>query len=133
MRTAFGRYLLTGSALFLTDLALFLSLTCAGIAPGAAQLASRGTGALIGFIAHKRYVFASVGATGRRLFWQGGGYGLLMLAGVLLSPFVLALMLWLSTGRLLIAKLGAEVLMACLNFVAMRWLFRARAPRAGAP
>ncbi|SOY64615.1 GtrA family protein [Cupriavidus taiwanensis] len=127
VRTTFGRYVLTGCALLLADVALFLSLTHAGVAPAAAQVASRGAGAIVGFVAHKGYSFRHGGVAAHGLLSQGGGYGVLTLAGVALSPVVLALALRLCGERLLVAKLAAEVVMAGLNFVAMRWLFRARA------
>lgn len=132
-RAAFGRYVLTGCALLLADLALFLALTHAGIAPAAAQAASRGTGAIIGFVAHKCYSFRHGGVDARGLLSQGGGYGALTLAGVALSPIILALALRLCGERLLVAKLAAEVVMAGLNFMAMRWLFRPRQRCAATP
>lgn len=131
VRTTFGRYVVTGCALLLADIALFLSLTHAGVAPAAAQAASRGAGAIIGFVAHKGYSFRHGGVDAHGLLSQGGGYGVLTLAGVALSPVVLTLALRLCGERLLVAKLAAEVVMAVVNFVAMRWLFRARA--AGTP
>ncbi|PZX33990.1 conserved membrane hypothetical protein [Cupriavidus phytorum] len=124
VRTTFGRYVLTGCALLLADLALFLLLAHAGIAPAAAQAVSRGAGAIVGFIAHKRYSFRHGGVDARSLVSQGSGYGALTLAGVALSPLILTLALWLSGERLLVAKLAVEVVLAGLNFVAMRWLFR---------
>ncbi|EYS85228.1 hypothetical protein CF68_12745 [Cupriavidus sp. SK-4] len=128
-----GPYLLTGGALFLADLVLFLSLTYASVAPAAAQAVSRGVGALIGFFAHQRYAFRHAGKRRRGLLSRGGGYGALMLVGVLLSPVVLSLMLWLSGERLLIAKLAAEAVMAAFNFVVLRWLFVGRPGHTGTP
>ncbi|RAS06008.1 putative flippase GtrA [Cupriavidus alkaliphilus] len=133
VRTAFRRYVLTGCALLLGDLALFLSLTHAGIAPAVAQAASRGAGAIFGFIAHKRYSFRHGGMDERGLLSQGSGYGALTLAGVALSPFILALALRLCGERLLVAKLAAEVVLAGLNFIAMRWLFRSQPRSAATP
>ena len=126
VRTTFGRYVLTGCGLLLVDLALFLSLAHAGVAPAAAQVASRVAGAIIGFVAHRGYSFRHGGVDAHGLLSQGGGYGVLTLAGVAFSPVVLALALRCCGERLLLAKAAAEVVMAGLNFIAMRWLFRAR-------
>ncbi|MEX3931233.1 GtrA family protein [Paraburkholderia phymatum] len=123
----FVRYIGVGGASFLVDFACFMALVrLGGFNPALAQVFSRTVGAASGFLGHKYFSFAHSDpavAQKRSSTFQMIGYLGVTVFGITVSPFVIELMLWLCGGRLLIGKLCTEVVMVCINFVAMRALF----------
>jgi putative flippase GtrA len=126
------RYLIVGGVLFAVDLAVFLLLfEVLGVAPAVAQLAARGSGALIGFFAHRHYTFRAALPSPRfGLGIQGGGYLSVALATFFLSPVVLVLALDALGSRAIPAKIVTEAVLVTLTYLAMRFLF-GRAVRTG--
>lgn len=123
----FVRYLGVGGGSFLVDFACFITLVrLAGFTPELAQVFSRTAGAASGFLGHKYFSFANSdpeAARKRSSTFQVIGYLAVTVFGIVVSPFVIQLMLYLDGDRLLIGKLCTEVVMMCINFVAMRALF----------
>jgi putative flippase GtrA len=123
----FVRYLGVGGVSFVVDFACFIALVRVyRLDPAIAQVFSRTAGAASGFVGHKYFSFAQgdPGAARRRSStFHIVGYLLVTLFGIVVSPFVIQLILYLDGHRLLIAKLCTEVVMVCINFVAMRTLF----------
>lgn len=119
------RYLIVGGLLFAVDLAVFLFLhKLLGLGPALAQLAARGSGAAVGFFAHRHYTFRQalpVSRFGPGV--QGGGYLSLALVTFLLSPIVLVLTLEALGGRAVPAKLITEAVLVTLTYLALRFLF----------
>ena len=124
---AFLRYGAVGGGTFLVDLCCFLLLVKqAGISPEIAQACSRTVGAAAGFFGHKYFSFAQpkgVGSQGRSSTVQVVGYICIMVAGIVLSPFVILFMLWIVQPHLILAKILTEAVMVCINFVLMKALF----------
>lgn len=124
----FARYLGVGGGTFLVDLVCFMVLVrLGGLSPEVAQIFSRTAGAASGFLGHKYFSFAnSDRATEqkRSSTFQMIGYLGVTVFGITVSPFVIRLMLYLDGDRLLIGKICTEIVMVCVNFVAMRALFQ---------
>ncbi len=123
----FLRYVAVGGGTFLVDLCCFLLLVKqAGISPEVAQACSRTVGAAVGFFGHKYFSFAqqeNAGSQGRSSTIQVVGYVCIMVAGIVLSPFVIWFMLRIVEPHLVVAKVLTEVVMVCINFVLMKALF----------
>ncbi|CAN7443295.1 GtrA family protein [Caballeronia sp. LjRoot31] len=123
----FLRYVAVGGGTFLVDLCCFLLLVKqAGISPEVAQACSRTVGAAVGFFGHKYFSFAqpeAAGSKGRSSSVQVVGYICIMVAGIVLSPFVIWFMLRIVQPHLVLAKILTEGVMVCINFVLMKALF----------
>jgi putative flippase GtrA len=123
----FLRYVAVGGGTFLVDLCCFLLLVKqAGFSPEVAQACSRTVGAAAGFFGHKYFSFAQpkeAESQGRSSAIQIIGYAGIMLAGIVLSPFVIWFMLRLVEPHLVVAKVMTEAVMVCINFVLMKALF----------
>lgn len=127
--SSFLRYLAVGGSLFLIDFAAFLALVrgC-GLDLRLAQAVSRSAGAGVGFFAHRHLSFR---ATGDRatFHWFGQSVGYTAAAVVLnvaVSPFVVWVTFRMSGGRLILAKLVSDALMAVLSYILLRIVFRTR-------
>lgn len=123
----FLRYVAVGGGTFVVDLCCFLLLVKqAGISPEVAQACSRTIGAAAGFFGHKYFSFAQQEAAvsaGRSSTVQIIGYACIMVAGIVLSPFVIWFMLRIVQPHLVFAKVLTEAVMVCINFVLMKALF----------
>jgi putative flippase GtrA len=123
----FLRYIAVGGGTFLVDLCCFLLLVKqAGFTPEVAQACSRTVGAAAGFFGHKYFSFAqpeTEGSEGRSSSVQVVGYICIMVAGIVLSPFVIWFMLRIVQPHLVFAKVLTEAVMVCINFVLMKALF----------
>ncbi|NBD38747.1 MAG: hypothetical protein GVY10_09275 [Verrucomicrobia bacterium] len=122
------RYVAVGGFLFLIDLGVVYTLVVGfGINPGLGQLFGRTTGALTGFFLHRNFTFRS--PTGRYrvgMAGQGGGYILLGITTILVSPFILLAMLTITNQRLVIAKFLTEVVIVVGNYLVLRLVFHHR-------
>ena len=123
----FLRYVAVGGGTFLVDLCCFLLLVKqAGVSPEVAQACSRTVGAAAGFFGHKYFSFAqpeTADADERSSTVQVVGYICIMVAGIVLSPFVIWFMLRMVQPHLVFAKILTEAVMVCINFVLMKALF----------
>jgi len=118
-----ARYALVGGLLFGLDLLVFLALVRVGAHVAPAQLVSRSTGALAGFVLHRAWTFSGDGRYAHGATGQGAGYVALILANLALSPLLVTLLARLQPS-LVAAKVLAEVVMVVSTFLASRRLFR---------
>lgn len=120
------RYLSVGGLLFLIDLGVVYALVVgSGMNPGIAQLFGRTTGALTGFFLHRSFTYRSSSGHFRiGMAGQGGGYLLLGVSTIMISPFILLAFLELLGNRLVLAKVFTEIVIVAGNYLAMGLLFR---------
>jgi len=118
------RYLLVGVSLAALDVSIYLALVAGGMPQPIAQIISRVTGAIAGFLAHRLFTFPSdERAMGDAT--QGAGYSALIVWGVLLGPAMVVSCTWLLGGWIFGGKILSDILLAAQNFLILRWVFRA--------
>jgi len=124
----FFRYVATGLSLFIVDLCVFLALVNLGeVSPGVSQFVSRATGAIVGFFAHRHFTFReSVMNPRYNVLGQGGGYVIVGLVTLMLSPFLLVLILSFLQEHLVAAKILTEIVIVIGTFLSLRFVFRGR-------
>ena len=124
----FAKDLTIGGLSFLVDFSVFLILiNFLDYGPKLAQGSSRTAGALFGLLGHKYFSFARTGnntSIKPLTIHEIGGYVGIAVAGILLSPFLLDLILLVFPGKIVISKFIVEAIMLCLNFFAMKFVFR---------
>ncbi len=127
-RSCFLRYLVTGFAIFALDFAVWI--TCVrvfGWDVRPSQVLSRSVGALAGFFGHKYFSFGTdVREQAGSLVTQGGGYTLLTIINIIISPLVVFEAIRLLQGlpgALIAGKLLAEVIMVVWTYLLLRFLF----------
>lgn len=111
------RYILTGGVLFLIDYAIFYTLSKkAGLDVRVSQFISRFTGAAIGFIAQKVFVFENRDKRAVAVSVQGGLYLGLTIFNIFLSGFLVN---WLE--GLLLPVLQNASAPSWFNFIVRDW------------
>jgi putative flippase GtrA len=127
LKWSFFRYLLTGVGLFLLDLAIFLAcVTIVGLDVRIGQIISRTVGATVGFFGHKYYSFRSEREHSLSLLaLQGSGYTLITILNILLSPIILYVVIRMTQGDLISAKIISEIILVSQTYVLLRILFLA--------
>lgn len=115
------RYLVTGGAAWLVDLAVFtLLLPVAGIV--LAQLAARIAGAVAAFVGHKLFVFQSLDRNPYTLATQTAGYAGLWILAYILSTLALVVLIEHLEWNMLAAKIVVEVGIVLMNYTVMKTL-----------
>jgi putative flippase GtrA len=123
------RYLATGASLFFFDLAIYVILqTGFGVAIMTAQLVSRTAGATVGFLAHK-YISFGVGGEKQAssVASQGIAYTIVMGANIVISPFLVAWMVYLLDDRAVVGKIVSDAIIIAETYLILRIIFRAEA------
>lgn len=136
------RYLLTGGALFLIDYTIFYTLSeRLGVDVRVSQFISRFTGAAIGFIAQKVFVFQNKDKRAFTLSVQGGLYIALTVVNIFLSGFLVAwlekvLPMWENAAvpafivflvrdwRIFVVKVINETIMVTETYIVLNLIFR---------
>lgn len=121
------RYFISGGALFMVDLAVFLTLRLLLEVPSPlAQFCSRTTGATLGFALHKLFTFRNRDRDRTAIVMQGTGYAANTIFTILFSPAVVVFFEYLLPGRLVLVKLLTEAVMICETYLALRFIFKSR-------
>lgn len=123
-----ARYLLTGAGLYLVDFLVFVALALGlHVHVALSQFVARATGAIVGFVAHRQYTFReNRERPAWGLAWQGGGYLAVSILTLFLSPVLIMVTMWITSGHKIGAKLLAEPLLILIAYLGLRVVFRAR-------
>jgi putative flippase GtrA len=118
-----ARYIAVGASLFAIDYGVFYFLSqYLGFAIATAQLASRSTGAAVGFMAHRNVTFRST-QSGMRLATQGVKYTMVLLFTLLISPILVIFFMHLFTQNSFYAKISTEIILTTTSFGLQRLVF----------
>jgi putative flippase GtrA len=122
------RYLLTGIGLYVVDFVTFLALASGlQVHVALSQFIARATGAVVGFVAHRHYTFReSADRPAWGLAAQGGGYLVVSIVTLVLSPALIMVTMALTGGHKIAAKLMAEPVLVLIAYIGLRTVFRAR-------
>ncbi|WP_232476146.1 GtrA family protein [Flavisphingomonas formosensis] len=117
MRGQVLRFLGSGGCATATDALLYAAFVHGRLAPPIANIASYSISAVVAFLLHRHWTFASAGGPAGR---QAVRFALLVLFGMTVSTAVV----WTLTPLFgpFIAKIGAIGITVTLNFCISRWL-----------